>query len=199
MNEFNIENIPAYYNRPYIGFGKIGNPNFLNVLKDTFSGETNANLQKAKNNVKDILRTDIPLVIKKQNIDNPVLVIVPRAKARKSYFDSQLQFLQSVKEIAKELNLTDGTDYIIRIKDTRTTHLPRDLKTQSNEGDDPYMGIIKDTCEINYDGIKDQNIILIDDIYTHDVMIDEDAIQTLFNHGAKTVTFYAIAKTGGDI
>ena len=40
-----------------------------------------------------------------------------------------------------------------------------------------------------------KNILLIDDVYTKDVGIDEDAIQALFDHGAKSVIFYSVGKT----
>lgn len=38
-------------------------------------------------------------------------------------------------------------------------------------------------------------ILLIDDIYTKTVNIDEDAIQALLNKGARQVFFYAIGYT----
>lgn len=45
--------------------------------------------------------------------------------------------------------------------------------------------------------IKDKNIILVDDIYTPNVNVAEDCIQTLFDLGAKDVILYVIAKTRG--
>ena len=65
----------------------------------------------------------------------------------------------------------------------------------SNDGERPYPGITKETCRINADMIRDQNVILIDDIYTSGVNIDEDCIQVLFESGAKGVMFYAVAYT----
>lgn len=58
----------------------------------------------------------------------------------------------------------------------------------------PYIGITKDTCTIS-DEVRDKHILLIDDIYTKDVNVDEDAIQCLLDHGAKDVTFFSIART----
>ena len=58
----------------------------------------------------------------------------------------------------------------------------------------PYPGITKTTCTIS-DEIKGKDILLIDDVYTKDVGIDEDAIQALFDHGAKSVIFYSVGKT----
>jgi predicted amidophosphoribosyltransferase len=40
-----------------------------------------------------------------------------------------------------------------------------------------------------------KDILLIDDIYTKTVNIDEDAIQALLSKGAKSVSFYAIGFT----
>lgn len=58
----------------------------------------------------------------------------------------------------------------------------------------PYVGITHDTCNISEE-VDGKDILLIDDIYTKDVNIDEDAIQALYDKGAKSVTFYSICKT----
>jgi phosphoribosylpyrophosphate synthetase len=62
------------------------------------------------------------------------------------------------------------------------------------DGDMPYVGITKATCKISSD-VRGKDILLIDDIYTKGVNIDEDAIQALLDNGAKSVIFYAVAKT----
>ena len=85
-----------------------------------------------------------------------------------------------------------GGTYIIRSVNTRTTHL--DKLGGGGDGDTPYPGITKTTCTIS-DEIKGKDILLIDDVYTKDVGIDEDAIQALFDHGAKSVIFYSVGKT----
>jgi len=64
----------------------------------------------------------------------------------------------------------------------------------TNDGLSPYQGITKDTCNIS-DNVIGKNILLIDDIYTKSVNIDEDAIQALLNKGAKLVVFYAVGRT----
>ena len=58
----------------------------------------------------------------------------------------------------------------------------------------PYPGITKDTCSISNE-VKNKNILLIDDIYTNNINIDEDAIQALLDKGAKSVIFYSVGKT----
>lgn len=47
----------------------------------------------------------------------------------------------------------------------------------------------------NFRQRKDKDILLIDDIYTKTINIDEDAIQALIESGAKSVTFYAVGRT----
>lgn len=62
------------------------------------------------------------------------------------------------------------------------------------DGDMPYVGITKATCKISNE-VRGKDILLIDDIYTKGVNIDEDAIQALLDNSAKSVIFYAVAKT----
>ena len=121
------------------------------------------------------------------------ICVIPRAKNEQNYRSDQLNFKRTVCEIANELaNFEDGISYIIRSVNTRTTHL--DKSGGGGDGDTPYPGITKTTCTIS-DEIKGKDILLIDDVYTKDVGIDEDAIQALFDHGAKSVIFYSVGKT----
>ncbi|MDI9366643.1 MAG: hypothetical protein QM541_16925 [Flavobacterium sp.] len=89
-------------------------------------------------------------------------------------------------------NFENGTKYIIRHTHTRTTHLDRN--GEGGEGNLPYPGITKDTCTIS-EQAKGKDILLIDDLYTKRVNIDEDAIQALIDNGANSVTFYSFGKT----
>ena len=43
--------------------------------------------------------------------------------------------------------------------------------------------------------VKGKDILLIDDVYTKSINIDEDAIQVLLDKGARSVLFYCIGKT----
>jgi hypothetical protein len=210
MNEFTIEkndflkmNIQGYYNTHYVGFRKPGNPDFLNVLKNTFKNKSDSILKWAVSELRNILVEDLDSLARV--ISDPLAIcVVPRAKV--NYAQNQLLFKSTVKSVIKEINvqwsgretlrkaIIDGTDYIIRCKNTRTTHLPLNTPNYNNDGDWPYPGITKTTCKIS-SRIKDKNIILIDDIYTKSINIDEDAIQALFDNGAKSVVFYAVAKT----
>ena len=63
-----------------------------------------------------------------------------------------------------------------------------------NDGLAPYPGISLDTCTFS-NNVNGRDILLIDDIYTRTVNIDEDMLQTLINLGANSISFYAIGKT----
>lgn len=95
--------------------------------------------------------------------------------------------------MTQQLNgFIDGTHDIIRHTDTTTTHLAR--SGHGGAGELPYVGITKDTCNIS-DDVIGQDILLIDDLYTKTVNIDEDCIQALLDKGSRSVIFYSIGKT----
>ncbi len=194
-NEFlKYGNIKGYYHQYYTGFKKEGNPDFVNVLKNTFNSESFKKLNDAKEKVIDILKLDIPNIIKENGLSNCMCICVPRAKALNTYSSNQLLFKDAIRIASYSLvNVTDGTSCIIRTKNTKTTHLKN--VTFENDGDMPYVGITKNTCHIDTNTIRDKNIILIDDIYTKSVNVDEDCIQALFDNGAKNVIFYSIGYT----
>ena len=194
MNKFIIypnlyltQNIQGYYYTNYTGYKKPGNPDYLNDLKNTFNNFSEEKLDKATNQLFDVLKTDL------SKFDRYLTIcIIPRSKAENTYSYNQLLFKKVVQHVINELGFNDGSDYIIRHTDTKTTHLAH---TQyGGNGSMPYPGITKDTCDIDTD-VKGKNILLIDDIYTKGINIDEDAIQALLDYGAKSVIFYAVAKT----
>ena len=88
----------------------------------------------------------------------------------------------------------DGTNYIVRHTNTKTTHLRKPIEGFENDGPKPYPGISYDTCNFS-NSINGKDILLIDDIYTKTVNIDEDMLQSLLDLGANSVSFYAIGKT----
>ena len=91
------------------------------------------------------------------------------------------------------IDVIQGEEVIKRHTNTKTTHLRRPTEF-ANDGKLPYPGITKDTCFLS-DKIAGRDVILIDDIYTETVNIDEDMIQALLDSGTKSVIFYAIGKT----
>jgi hypothetical protein len=194
-NDFLKRDITGYYHQLYTGFRQPGNPDFLNTLKNTFNSEPHRNLVEARDKVIEILMDDLPEIIAESSMSNCLFVCVPRAKSLKSYSNSQLMFKEAIKIAANNIRgAIDGTDCIKRVVNTRTTHL-RTATGIPNDGDEPYPGITVATCEIDKSRIMNQNIILIDDIYTRNVNIDEDCIQALLDNGANKVIFYSIGYT----
>jgi len=58
-----------------------------------------------------------------------------------------------------------------------------------------FPRITKATCHINADMVRDKVVILVDDIYTPKVNVDEDCAQALLDAGAKRVILYVIGRT----
>lgn len=202
-NCFLRKDLIGYYDCYYTGFGQDDNPDYLNVLKNTFSDTPFSKLNAAKKTVSDIILKDIPEIMESEELNSCIMVVVPRAKALNSYTPEQLYFRDAVSEAAKRLpGVEDGTGCIVRHTNTRTTHLrenvgrvTRNGKETINDGRLPYPGITKDTCIIDSPSIKGKTVILVDDIYTKTCNIDEDCIQALIDNGASEVVFYAIAYT----
>lgn len=187
----------AYYKKDYVGYRVPNNPDFINTLKNTFGDENPYTLNNAKDEVIKILKEDIKEIVEENSFYGCSIVCVPRAKH--DHYPNQLYFLKAVKEAANEISgVVDATNAITRRISTKTTHLKNSEYFEINnlnQGDVPYPGITKKTCNINQEQINNKNIILVDDIYTPSVNIDEDAIQALYDFGAKNIIFYSIAMT----
>lgn len=206
MNNFIIKpngylrhSIKAFYHSDY----KSGNSerretigtveNIITTLKNQFKEKSNDVLIKAGNSLIEILQEDLLKILQKTGKDKLTICVIPRAKALSTYSPNQLVFKQAVSLfIKKNDNFIDGTNYITRHTDTRTTHLDR--SGYGGDGDLPYPGITKKTCTISID-VKGKDILLIDDLYTESINIDEDAIQALLDSGANSVVFYSLGKT----
>jgi len=194
-NEYLHTETQGFYHTDYVGHEQIGNPDYINDMKNTFGSKPKPELEKATQKLKEVLFEDLPQIRTRLNLDLLTVCTVPRAKAEAYYKDVQKLFRQTISSVVSELpGFLDGTHYILRHTNTKTTHLKKQ-KLIPNDGLDPYIGIMKDTCYILAKEIKGENILLIDDIYTKTVNIDEDAIQTLLDSGAKNVFFYAIGRT----
>lgn len=203
-NEYLKEDIEAYYSLDYVGYKKPNNPDFINHLKNTYNTEIVSVLQNAVNNtmavLKDVLEEFMDLYLCYYGLSSAVVCVVPRAKV--NYHPDQLVFKSCVEHAIKKVNkkysqefeYINGINYVARTVNTKTTHLPRDIKNYDNSGSSPYPGITKDTCKIS-NLVKNSNILLIDDIYTKSINVDEDVIQALLDNGAEEVRFYAVAKT----
>lgn len=174
--------------------GNPGNPNFLNDLKNTYNSFSVSKLRSAAKRLYDVLTGDLPQIPQLATGAEMTVCIVPRAKAEGTYHPNQLLFRRTVTRAVNGIKLlSDGTDLLQRHTNTRTTHLRRPIPNYNNDGVTPYPGITADTCKIAQ-GVVGKHILLVDDIYTPGVNIDEDALDTIMRVGASSVTFYAVAK-----
>lgn len=138
------------------------------------------------------MKVDLPEILRLSGKQNLRVCVIPRSKRENSYRCNQLYLRTTIQLVTQQLNgFIDGTHDIIRHTDTTTTHLAR--SGHGGAGELPYVGITKDTCNIS-DDVIGQDILLIDDLYTKTVNIDEDCIQALLDKGARSVIFTLSAK-----
>ena len=195
-NEYLSKSIQAFYNSDYSGGGGRWNmqgtvENVICTLKNDITPYSEPVLQTAVQQLSKILLKDLPEIIQFIKLKNLTVCVIPRAKV--NYNPNQLYFKSAIYNVVSQLSgFSNGTDYIIRHTDTRTTH--RNRAGYGGTGDLPYPGITTKTCTIS-NNVKGSDTLLIDDLYTKTVNIDEDALEALLNKGAKTVTFYAIGRT----
>lgn len=192
QNKLLEKDIQGFYNTEYVGYQQEGNPDFINHLKNMTKQKDEMELVEDFIEVAERFENDVQEIIKKENLNHPTIVVVPRSKTEKSYKPCQLMFRKAISSIADKLGFDNQTSAIKRIKNTKTTH---NWRMENNTGDMPYPGITKDTCEICKSNIANKDIILVDDIYTEGVNTIEDCLQTLLELGAKSVILYVIAKT----
>lgn len=191
-NKYLNQSIKCYYNCDYIGYQQHGNPDFINKLKNMSKKYTEIDLVQDFIEVAERAQKDLKEIIISNNLSKPVVCIIPRSKAERHYAQSQLMFKKAISSIVKKIDVVDGSDFIKRTEDTKTTH---DWRLKHNNGALPYKGISKDTCSFKKYAFNNEDVILIDDIYTEGKNIAEDFIQSLFDFGARNVILYVIAKT----
>lgn len=156
-------------------------------------------LQDCENELNSILFSDLRQILRETNSQMLpwVVCVVPRAKREDYYRPEQKRFRSTIQNLVNSFSnseFIDGTQNIIRHTDTMTTHSSRvPGGYRLTGGESPYCGITKETCNIS--GVMGKNILLIDDVYTKSVGIDEDAIQALYDNGANEVIFYSVGKT----
>lgn len=192
--------VQAFYHDDYIGGGGRWRErgtieNLICTFKNDITRYPTSILQEAINGFAKILLEDMPKVLERIGLDSIRVSVVPRAKKEDSFRDDQKLFRQTIKWFAiKFPKFEDGTMDIIRHTDTKTTHLSHRNTDGGGSGKMPYKGITLETCEIS-SNIAGKDILLIDDLYTRSVGIDEDCIQALYDKGANKVFFYSIGKT----
>ena len=194
------KDIIAFYNSDYLGGGnwcKEGTiENLICTFKNDITRYSQNILSDAITRLDKILTTDLKDILSfchNNGLPSLRVCVVPRSKREEIYRPDQQYLRATVQNAVKRIPcLEDGTHDIIRHTDTCTTHLSR--SGNGGNGEMPYIGITKDTCLIS-DEIIGKFVLLIDDLYTRTVNIDEDCIQALLDEGAKGVIFYSIGKT----
>ena len=189
--------ITAYYHSDYQGGGNWRMSGTIENLICTFKNDimpyTEQTLVNAARRVVLILKEDMPEVLRLSGKQSLRVCVIPRAKREDSYRENQLYLRTTIQYVTKHLDgFVDGTHDIIRHTNNSTTHLAR--HGNGGQGELPYVGITKDTCSIS-DDVIGKDVLLIDDLYTKTVNIDEDCIQALLDKGARSVIFYSIGKT----
>ncbi|MFZ7261374.1 hypothetical protein ACLSZR_00720 [Avibacterium avium] len=197
-NEYLSVDIKGFYRYEHYGYYDDRTPKYINLLKNDFNDKKQFELDSAVKELKGSLSNEIKFILDNLGwgFDKSSICVVPRSKIRETYTASQLLFIRTIKDVINTHFITnsgfDGTDYILRKTNTRTTHLNK--KGYGRDGDMPYKGISNDTC-IFSNNIKGKNILLIDDLYTKTINVIEDMVQALLDHGARQVAVYAIGYT----
>ncbi|MBQ3945766.1 MAG: amidophosphoribosyltransferase [Alphaproteobacteria bacterium] len=167
--------------------------NMICTLKNDRTPYPQYLLDSVVSRLSSIIRVDLCTLMRELGSPSIRVCVIPRAKHEEHYADNQKLFRRVVQDTVKSIGFfEDGTHDILRHTDTRTTHSNR--SGNGGNGPMPYCGITNETCSIS-DLIEGKAILLIDDLYTKTVGIDEDAIQALYEKGAKKVYFYSIGRT----
>lgn len=195
-NQFLKRDVAGYFHTDFHGVAHPGNPNFLYKFKnDPHHNWNQQDLRSAVGALNGVIHNDFPEILRQVQLDRLTVCVVPRAKADNTYRPDQLLFRATIGTYADlTRGFRDGSTFIIRHTNTRTTHLRRSVDGFENDGQMPYPGIARDTCYFSPQ-IRGSHILLVDDIYTRTVNIDEDMVQALFDNGAQSIVFYAIGNT----
>lgn len=207
----------AYFNYEYLLLGAEGHPYFINAIKNddalsefSYKCPRPITIEEAYLCVRECLKYSLPLIISEREFEQPpMLCYVPRSFKEEYYFENQLGFKRAIRDVANNEMLhevIDGTDCIKRIKNMlpshrRTTGGGR-YKVESGFGYPPLSptvsyrtpNFMEQSCSVSSD-VSGKDIILVDDIYTTGVGIDEQAIILLLEKGVKSVILYTIGRT----
>ena len=190
-DKFLGRDVDLYFHAHYYGFSSAKNSiKYVNYLKNdcrTYDDRIAACEVKAAM----VLGADLSELV---NLYGPLTVCgIPRSKREDSYPSEKMGLKRAIrKAIAMNPLLLDGMDYIVRHTNTLCTH--RSYWGHGGDGEGPRPGLLRDTCHLSNE-ISGKNIVLVDDIYTAGVGIDEDGVQALFDAGAKSVIMYTFGCT----
>src|SRR4051812_41078661 len=132
QNQCLRQNIQGFYHTDFGGIELPNNPNFLYKLKnDPHHNWSVYKIQEAQQQLLRVLLIDLPQVFSQVNRNPLTVCIVPRAKADNTYRPNQLLFKATVRSAVNQLgnNFIDGTNFIQRHTNTKTTHLRRPMES----------------------------------------------------------------------
>lgn len=183
--------VDLYFHAHYYGFSSSENSiKYVNYLKND-RRDYDQLIAKCEDRAAAVLAADLAELVR---VYGPLTVCgIPRSKREVAYPPEKMGLKRAIrKAIAMSPALSDGLDYIIRHTNTLCTH--RSYWGYGGDGEGPRPGLIRDTCHLSSE-IAGKDIVLVDDIYTAGVGIDEDGVQALFNAGAKSVILYTFGCT----
>ena len=183
--------VDLYFHAYYYGFSSSENSiRYVNYLKNDRRNYDNV-IAQCEDRAASVLAADLSELVK---VYGPLTVCgIPRSKREDSYPEEKMGLKRAIrKAIAMSSELYDGLDYVIRHTNTLCTH--RSYWGYGGDGEGPRPGLIRDTCHLSKE-IAGKNIVLVDDIYTAGVGIDEDGVQALLDAGAKSVILYTFGCT----
>ena len=202
QNDFLDRNLKLYWRYNYISSNFIGGSvkdqqmsEDIRTLKNQFRDKKINFLQSCYQRIRADVDEGLQILVKQLAVTRLpcVAVAVPRSKA--TFCDDQLYLIKAISDAITLNGMENGAYFIQRHSDTKTTHLMNTKIGDMNKtGDAPYPGITGRTCNLDGD-VRGKNVILIDDIYTGGVNVDEDCAQFLFDNGARNVVLYALCKT----
>lgn len=183
--------VDLYFHAPYYGFSSSENTlRYINYLKND-RRDFDKLIAQCEDRAASVLAADFAELV---GIYGPLTVCgIPRSKRESVYPPEKMGLKRAIrKAIAMNSNLSDGMDYIVRHTNTLCTH--RSYWGYGGDGEGPRPGLIRATCHLSSE-IAGKNIVLVDDIYTAGVGIDEDGVQALLDSGAKSVIMYTFGCT----
>ena len=183
--------VEIYCHAKYFGFySDVNTISFVNYLKNDLMTFTHL-VPKSELEAAQVLAADLSELVRKYR---PFTVCgIPRSKRESIYPAEKMGLKRAIrKAVASIPQLTDGLDYIVRHTNTKCTH--RSYWGHGGDGEMPRPGLLRDTCSLS-PAIAGKRIVLVDDIYTPGVGIDEDGVQALFDAGARSVILYTFGYT----
>ena len=183
--------VDLYFHAHYYGFSSSENTlKYINYLKND-RRDYDRVIAQCEDKAATVLAADLAELV---GMYGPLTVCgIPRSKRESVYPPEKMGLKRAIrKAIAMNPNLTAGMDYIVRHTNTLCTH--RSYWGYGGDGEGPRPGLMRDTCNLSAD-IAGKNILLVDDIYTAGVGIDEDGVQALFDAGARSVIMYTFGCT----